>query len=228
MASARVLLIEDDVALARMLTRGLGEEGAVVEHVTDGARGLERLLAGAHDVCILDVQLPSLDGFEVVTQARAAGARTPVLMLTARDAVPDRVAGLRRGADDYLVKPFAFAELLARIEALARRERLHETAAAPLSAGDLEVDLAACRVELAGRQIALSRKQLELLAFLMRHRGRVVTRAMVLAEVFGYAFDPGTNIVDVHIGHLRQKLDPAGGPSRITTVRGVGYRLEDA
>ncbi len=221
----RVLLVEDDALLARVIRRGLVEEGLQVELAADGPTGLAQLTGGAFDVCVLDVMLPGLDGFRVAEQARAAGVRTPILMLTARDAVADRVEGLRRGADDYLVKPFAFAELLARLEALTRRAAPHEQ---KLRAGDLEVDPGACRVSVGKRQVALSHKQLALLEFLLRHRGQVVTRAMVLDEVFGYSFEPGTNIVDVHIGHLRQKIDVPGRPSRITTVRGVGYRFEDA
>jgi two-component system OmpR family response regulator len=223
----RLLVVEDDPALARVLERGLGEEGHAVELAADGARGLERLCAGGFDACVLDVLLPALDGFTVLARARAAGATTPILILTARDAVPDRVEGLRRGADDYLVKPFAFAELLARLEALTRRAPAPSRDAL-LRAGDLELDGAAHRATVAGRPLALSEKQFALLEFLLRHRGRVVTRAMVLDQVFGYPFDPGTNIVDVHIGHLRQKIDRPDAPSRIVTVRGVGYRLEDA
>jgi two-component system OmpR family response regulator len=221
----RVLVIEDDRALQRVLRRGLEEEGHEVTVVGDGPGGLQRLLDGGADVCVLDLNLPGLDGFGVLERARSGGVTLPILVLTARDAVPDRVAGLRRGADDYLTKPFAFAELIARLEALTRRGAARE---AVLQAGDLELDPAAHRATIGGRALALSEKQFALLGFLLRHRGQVVTRAMVLQEVFGYSFDPGTNIVDVHVGHLRQKIDRPGAPSRITTVRGVGYRLEDA
>jgi two-component system OmpR family response regulator len=218
-------VVEDDASLARVLERGLDEEGHRVTRVADGETALATLGASAFDVCVLDVMLPRLDGFAVVEQARAAGVTTPILLLTARDAVPDRVEGLRRGADDYLTKPFAFAELLARLEALARRgaARPPEPEA---RVGDLVLDRAGHRVTLGGRELTLSERQFALLDFLMRHRGQVVTRRMVLQQVFGYAFDPGTNIVDVHMGHLRQKIDAPGRPSRITTVRGVGYRLE--
>jgi two-component system OmpR family response regulator len=221
----RVLVVEDDPPTASVLRRGLEEEGHAVTAAGDGATALALLERGGADVCVLDVMLPALDGFTVVARARAAGVATPILLLTARDAVPDRVEGLKRGADDYLTKPFAFAELLARLEALHRRGGARETI---LRAGELELDAAAHRATLGGRELALSEKQFALLAFLLEHRGRVVTRQMVLDRVFGYGFDPGTNIVDVHIGHLRQKLDAPGAPSRITTVRGVGYRLEDA
>jgi two-component system OmpR family response regulator len=223
----RLLIVEDDASMQRILERGLGpgEEGHEVVLAKDGAEGLARLLAGGFDACVLDLLLPELDGFSVLEKARQGGVTTPILILTAKDAVPDRVEGLRRGADDYLGKPFAFAELVARLEALTRRARpTPET----LTAGELSVDVAARRASLSGQELPLSEKQFSLLAFLMRHAGRVVTRAMVLDEVFGYSFDPGTNIVDVHIGHLRQKIDGGGGASRITTVRGVGYRLESA
>jgi two-component system OmpR family response regulator len=220
----KVLVIEDDPALRRVLERGLAEEGHAVELAADGPGGLARLRAGGFDACVLDVMLPGLDGFAVVEGARAAGVRTPVLMLTARDAVSDRVEGLKRGADDYLVKPFAFAELLARLEALARRAQPVEES---LTAGDLVVDPAAHRAFKDGVELALSARQFALLAFLMRRRGQVVSRAVLLEQVFGYGFDPGTNLVDVHVGNLRGKIDSPGRPSRITTVRGVGYRFEE-
>ncbi len=221
----RVLVVEDDASLRRVLERGLVEEGHTVQVAADGPSGLRRLLAGGLDACVLDVMLPGLDGFAVVEQGRAAGVTTPILLLTARDAVPDRVEGLKRGADDYLTKPFAFAELLARLEALTRRG---QPQVARLEAGDLALDGASHRVWIAGAEVTLSQKQFSLLEFLMRHRGQVVTRAMVLEHVFGYTFDPGTNLVDVHVGNLRQKIDSTAGPSRITTVRGVGYRFEVA
>jgi two-component system, OmpR family, response regulator len=221
----KLLVVEDDPQLAKMLCGGLTEEGHVVEHRADGPSGLLALTSASAEVCILDLQLPGLDGLTILERARAAGVRTPVLVLTARDAVPDRVAGLRGGADDYLTKPFAFAELLARLEALARRVIAPETV---LRAGDLALDLDAHRATLGERELVLSERQFALLAFLLRHAGRVVSRAMVLQQVFGYAFDPGTNIVDVHIGHLRQRIDEDGKPSRITSVRGVGYRFEAA
>jgi two-component system OmpR family response regulator len=224
MLSMRLLLVEDDAALAGIVARGLTEEGHQVEHVPDGELGLARLRTGGFDACILDVMLPGLDGFAVVERARQSGVRTPVLILTARDAVPDRVAGLRRGADDYLTKPFAFAELLARLEALTRRG---PAASARLTAGDLELDCKAHCATAGGRTLTLSHKQFALLEFFLRRRGEVVTRAMVLEQVFGYSFDPGTNIVDVHVANLRQKIDSPGSPSHITTVRGVGYRFED-
>ncbi len=218
----KVLVVEDDPAVARAIVRGLVEEGHDVEHASDGAVGLAALTRADIEVCILDLQLPVLDGMAVLRNARARGVTTPVLVLTARDAVPDRVEGLRGGADDYLVKPFAFAELLARLEVLARRM----PTSLPTRIGDLELDSTAHKVRVAGRDVPLSEKQFALLTFLMKHAGQVVARATVLQAVFGYDFDPGTNIVDVHVLHLRKKIDSPDQPSRITSVRGVGYRLE--
>ena len=219
----RLLLVEDDAKVARMLVRGLSEEGFAVELARDGAGGLDRLRSGLYDACILDVMLPGVDGFFVLARARAAGVKTPVLMLTARDAVRDRVRGLDQGADDYLTKPFAFAELLARVRALLRRQAPER--AATLRCGDLELDVAAHSVTRGGASIGLSQKQFALLEFLMRHPGEVVSRGMILQQVFGYAFDPGTNLVDVHVAHLRQKVDREDAESLIQTVRGVGYRM---
>jgi two-component system, OmpR family, response regulator len=223
----RILVIEDDAALVRLLQRGLVEEGHAVELAQSGPVGLERLLdtdaTRLLDACVLDIQLPGLDGLSVLGRARDRGVATPVLILTARDAIPDRVQGLRTGADDYLTKPFAFAELLARLEVIGRRAQPRTSL---VTSGDLSLDAARHHATLAGAPLTLSEKQFALLEFFLRHAGRVVTRAMVLKSVFGYGFEPGTNIVDVHVGHLRQRIDTPGRRSRITTVRGVGYRLE--
>jgi two-component system OmpR family response regulator len=222
----RLLLVEDDLKISRMLERGLGEEGFVVDTATRGGIGSERLRSGKFDVCILDVLLPDIDGFHVLEQARVAGVRTPVLMLTARDAVSDRVRGLTSGADDYLTKPFAFAELLARLHVLLRRGGAGAPTAG-LRVGDIELDADGHFAARAGRPLDLSAKQFALLEFLLRHPNQVVSREMILKQVFGYTFDTGTNIVDVHVSHLRQKLDPQGDRPCIRTVRGVGYRLAD-
>jgi DNA-binding response OmpR family regulator len=219
----RLLLVEDDARLARMLMRGLSEEGFAVEWSRDGVRGAEELRGRPYDVCVLDVMLPGIDGFGVLEQARGANVKTPVLMLTARDAVRDRVRGLEGGADDYLVKPFAFAELLARLHALLRRQPPSDRST--LRWRDVELDTSAHRVTRAGTAIDLSQKQFALLEFLLRHPDEVVSRGMILESVFGYTFDPGTNLVDVHVAHLRQKIDRPGEESIIETVRGVGYRL---
>jgi len=209
-----------------MLERGLTEEGHEVTAVRDGQAGLDELRGHkAFDVCVLDIGLPGIDGFEALSAARADGVVTPILLLTARDAVSDRVRGLQLGADDYLPKPFAFAELLARLEAISRRGRVAPVVTR-LRCRDLELDSTAHRVTVRGKAVELSARQFALLELLLRHVGQAVTRTMILELVFGYKFDPGTNIVDVHISNLRQKLDAPGLPSRITTVRGVGYRLE--
>ena len=224
----RILLVEDQKSLAESLIRGLREEHYDVESATDGKRGAELLATQPFDLCILDVGLPVLDGFEVLSRTRAAGIGLPILVLTARDATADRVRGLELGADDYLVKPFAFEELLARVRALLRRSQpaKPETSRDPIAVGDLVLDVAAHRVAIAGRAIELSGKQFALLEYLLRHAGAVVTREAVLRDVWGYDFDPGTNVVDVHIATLRSRIDSAGVPSRIRTVRGVGYSLE--
>jgi len=212
--------------MAGMLERGLSEEGHEVTAVHDGESGLDELRGNkAFDVCVLDIGLPGIDGFAALQAARTEGLVTPILLLTARDAVPDRVRGLQLGADDYLPKPFAFAELLARLEAISRRGRVAPLVTR-LRVRDLELDATAHRVTVRGRPVELSARQFSLLELLLRHVGQAVTRTMILELVFGYKFDPGTNIVDVHISNLRQKLDAAGQPSRISTVRGVGYRLE--
>ncbi|MCU1278756.1 MAG: Two-component transcriptional regulator, CheY-like receiver domain [bacterium] len=207
-----------------MLERGLTEEGYETVVVGDAESALLALRQDHFDVCVLDVLLPLMDGFAALTAARQQGIVTPVLLLTARDGVADRVRGLQLGADDYLVKPFAFAELLARLQAIHRRAGPHR--AAVLSAGGLTIDPAAHRVIVGEAAVELSQKQFALLELLLRNRGQVVTRAMILEKVFGYSFASNTNIVDVHISHLRQKLTVPGCALRIETVRGVGYRAE--
>jgi two-component system OmpR family response regulator len=219
-----LLLVEDDPKFAALLARGLVEEGLTVEPVATGTEALDRLRSGRFDVCLLDVMLPDKDGFQVLEQARVARVATPILMLTARDAIPDRVRGLMSGADDYLTKPFAFAELLARLHVIARR-KVPGASPARLRAGALELDLATRLVTRAGVPVSLSASQFALLEHLVRHRGEVVSREIFLRDVFGYKFDPGTNIVDVHVSHLRRRIDGGQPPSLIETVRGVGYRV---
>jgi DNA-binding response OmpR family regulator len=220
----RVLVVEDDRKLARMLARGLDEEGyeAVVAGTAEIA--LEKLRTETFDVCILDVVLPSMDGLSALAAARSKGITTPVLVLTAREGVDDRVRGLQLGADDYMTKPFAFAELVARLQAIHRRSGPHREPV--ISAGGLILDGGAHRVTIGSTELELSQKQFALLALLLRNRNHVVTRAMILENVFGYSFVSNTNIVDVHISHLRQKLAASGCALRITTIRGVGYRVE--
>ena len=220
----RVLVVEDDPKVSRMLTRGLAEEGFDPVCVADAETALGKLRDDRFDVCVLDVLLPAMDGFSALAQARAQGIVTPILLLTARDGVEDRVRGLQLGADDYLVKPFAFAELLARLQAIHRRAGPHREAI--LSAGGVTIDPAVHRVSIGDDAIDLSQKQFALLELLLRHRGQVVSRAMILEKVFGYSFSPNTNIVDVHISNLRGKLAHPACRLRIETVRGVGYRAD--
>jgi len=217
-----VLLVEDNARLSASLARGLGECGLPVEAVRTGLAAIQRLTGRCDaDAVILDLGLPDVDGLEVLRAARDAGVIVPVLVLTARDAVRSRVEALDRGADDYLVKPFAFEELVARVRALVRR------AAAPrwgaLAFGDLRVDPASPVVRAAGKEVSLSPRQHTLLSHLVRRGADTTTRAEILAEVFGYDFDPGTNLIDVHIAHLRRKL--AASTTKIETVRGMGFRL---
>lgn len=222
MSAVLVLLAEDDVRLVRALSAGLAEESYSVEVATDGDMALSTLSQTPFDVCILDIQLPKQDGFSVLAQARAAGVRTPILVLTAREAVSDRVRGLRDGADDYLIKPFAFAELLARLEALVRRGGARHGDV--IVRGPLRACVSAHEVQVCENRVELTPKQFSILQMLLRHEGEVVTRSMLLRSVWGYSFDPGTNIVDVHIAQLRHKLEQAGAKDVIHTIRGVGYR----
>lgn len=224
----RLLLIEDDHRLVRSLAAGLIEEGFAVDTQSDGPAGLDALRAHRYDACILDVNLPTptCDGFAVVHAARVAGCSTPILLLTARDAVADRVHGLNQGADDYLVKPFAFAELLARLRALLRRGTPQHRSL--LTCGELTLDPAAREVRVGDQRIDVPQKQFTLLEYLLLHSGEIVTRSMLLSGVWGYSFDPGTNVVDVHIGQLRRRIEQSGHRCPIETVRGVGYRIGPA
>jgi DNA-binding response OmpR family regulator len=216
----RVILVEDNHQLATTIVNGLTEDGYTVDHVDTGAKAIERAMRRDLDVMILDLGLPDRDGLEVLRELRGARVHVPILVLTARDAVEARVAAHDGGADDYLVKPFAFAELVARIGALTRRAggpRWTPSSDVPLNMRD---DLV---VESGERTAALSPREYALLGCLVRRRGEVVTRAEILREAFGYDFDPGTNVIDVHLTHLRKKL--TGFPITIETVRGAGIRL---
>jgi two-component system OmpR family response regulator len=221
----RLLLVEDDRRLAQTLAAGFAEEGFEVEPCKSGQAAVAALGQGGVDVCVLDLGLPDLDGLAVLKEVRAAAVVTPILILTARDGLADRVCGLDSGADDYLVKPFAFAELLARVRALLRRTS--PPAAGPLRWAGLELDPLAHEVRSDGLRIDLSAKQFALLAYLLRQRGRVVPRTTLLSAVFDYHFDPGTNLIDVHIAQLRRKLQSHGHGALIQTIRGVGYRVGD-
>jgi two-component system, OmpR family, response regulator len=219
-----VLLIEDDTEAARLLVTGLAESGYTVEHAADGRDGLARAGQGQFDLIVTDRMLPHLDGLEIIERLRAAGNGTPVLVLSALGGVDDRVRGLKAGGDDYLTKPFAFVELLARIEALLRRHP-NATHTTRLKVEDLEFDLLARRVTRAGRELELTTRELKLLEFLMRRAGQVVTRTMLLEGVWDLHFDPQSNLIDVHISRLRQAIDRGAAQQLIHTVRGSGYVL---
>ncbi len=223
-AAMKLLVIEDDREAAAYIAKGLAESGYVVDQALEGRDGLFMASGGKYDALIVDRMLPGMDGLAVIAALRAAEVRTPVLILSALGAVDDRVKGLRAGGDDYLVKPFAFAELLARVEALLRRGPPAQTQT-KLKVGDLELDLLARTASRQGRPIELLPREFSLLEFLMRHAGQVVTRTMLLESVWDYHFDPQTNVIDVHISRLRQKLDKGFAHPMLQTVRGAGYRL---
>jgi len=220
----RALLIEDDPQVVSFLLKALREVGAVADHATDGKEGLLLAASADYDVLIVDRMLPKLDGLAIVRTLRASGNRTPVLILSAMGEVDDRVEGLRAGGDDYLVKPFAFSELHARLEALMRRgaTQAQETR---LRVGDLEMDLLTREVRRAGNEIQLQAREFLLLEYLMRHGGQVVTRTMLLEHVWDYHFDPQTNVIDVHVSRLRNKIDKGFDTPLLHTVRGAGYVL---
>ncbi|HUI62999.1 MAG TPA: response regulator transcription factor [Steroidobacteraceae bacterium] len=219
-----ILLIEDDTEAAQFLVNGLRESGYTVDHAADGREGLFRITEGSFDLVVTDRMLPHLDGLAIIQLMRQKGIATPVLVLSALGTVDDRIRGLKAGGDDYLTKPFAFAELLARIEALMRR-----TSGVPdatrLKVGDLDLDLLARRVTRGGREIELTARELKLLEFLMRRAGQVVTRTMLLEGVWDLHFDPQSNLIDVHISRLRQAIDRGAERPLIHTVRGSGYVL---
>jgi len=219
----RILLVEDDRKAARLLARGLEEERFVVDVASSGAAGDEMAGVNAYDVIVLDWLLPDKEGIDVCRDLRARGVATPILMLTARDSLEDRVIGLNTGADDYLVKPFGFAELLARIQALLRRSDL--TRPVVLKVADLTLDPWSHQVERGGPRINLTPKEYAILEILMRRPGQVVTRASLSEHVWETEHDGFTNLVDVHVSHLRRKIDTAGAPPLIHTVRGRGYLL---
>ncbi len=220
----RVLIIEDDSQAAQFVIKGLAEAGHQGVHVVDGADGLAMALAEDFDVLVVDRMLPTLDGLTVVEKLRGTGADTPVLFLSALDQVDDRVKGLKAGGDDYLAKPYAFAELLARLEALVRR-RNPAQAQTKLRLDDLEMDLLQHTVSRAGQVIDLQPREFQLLRYLLENAERVVTRTMLLENVWDYHFDPQTNVIDVHISRLRGKIDKGFARPLLHTVRGAGYRL---
>jgi len=223
----RVLIIEDDEVVAKFIAKGLRQQGYLVDVARDGREGLFLALEQAYDVMIVDRMLPALDGLSVLKTVRLAGNTTPILILSALADVDNRVEGLRAGGDDYLTKPFAFSELVARLEALQRRPRGGAAADTVYRAGDLELDPRRRTVIRAGEPIRLLPREFALLEYLMRNRGQVVTRTMLLENVWDYHFDPQTNVVDVHVSRLRAKVDRPFSEPLIETVRGVGYRLRD-
>lgn len=221
----RVLIIEDDLAAAQAMARGLEEAGVTCVLAEDGEAGLAAARGGGFEVFVVDRMMPKLDGLELVQTLRREGDATPVLFLSALGEVSDRVDGLRAGGDDYLVKPFAFPELIARVEALSRRRETGSVATS-LKVGELEMDLLTRSVHRAGREIDLQPREFQLLEFLMRHAGQSVTRTMLLEKVWEYHFDPQTNVIDVHISRLRGKIDKGFDRPMLQTVRGAGYRLD--
>ncbi len=220
----KLLVIEDDAETAAYLANGLREEGHVVDQAATGRDGLFLAATGGYDVLIVDRMLPELDGIAVVKTMRGAGVKAPVLFLTALGGVSDRVNGLNAGGDDYLVKPFAFAELVARVNALGRRPTL-ATAETMLVVGDLELDVLKRSVRRGERTVELQPREFRLLEYLMRHAGQVVTRTMLLENVWDFHFDPRTSVVETHVSRLRSKLDVGGAPTLIHTIRGAGYCL---
>jgi len=221
-----ILLIEDEPGIVDFVKRGLETEGFPVEASLDGAQGERRALRESFDLIVLDLMLPGRDGLEILGALRRAAVATPVIVLTARGEIQDRVSGLDAGAVDYLVKPFSLAELAARVRAQLRLAA--QNTQASLCVGDIEVNLITREVRRAEKQVRLSSTEFDLLVHLMRHRGRVLTREQILSSVWGYEHDPQTNIVDVYIGYLRRKLRTPEHPAPILTVRSVGYRLDDA
>lgn len=223
----KILYVEDDPTAREYIRKGLSEHGHVVDTAADGEQGLMRAETGEHDLVVLDVGLPITDGFEVLESLRRGGVGTPVIMLSARSDVSDRVKGLQLGADDYLPKPFAFAELIARIDAIGRRLAPHVPDDGVLRVADLALDTRRHAVTRAGRPVELTRREFVLLEYLMRNSGHVLSRTMITERVWDHAFDSYSNVIDVHIAHLRKKIDREAARKLIHTVKGIGYILED-
>jgi two-component system OmpR family response regulator len=224
----RVLVVEDDSQVAAYLVKGLKEQGHNVDHAADGKNGLFLATSEDYDAMIIDRMLPELDGLAIVKSVRAAGKTTPLLILSALGDVDARVEGLRAGGDDYLTKPFAFSELLARLDALLRRARQTSAEETTLRVADLELDQLTRTVKRGGHVITLQPREYRLLEYLMSNAGRVVTRTMLLEQVWDYHFDPQTNVIDVHISRLRGKIDKNFEPALLQTVRGAGYMIREA
>lgn len=225
--SRRILVVEDDADTADYILKGLREAGFTAEHVADGRDGLYMASSGDFDAIVMDRMVPGMDGLSVIKAVRAAGVQTPILILSALAHLDERVTGLRAGADDYLTKPFGFAELSARLDNLMRRGGAKPVETS-LACGDLNLDLLSRRVSRAGRALELLPRELKLLEYFLRHRDRVVTRTMLLEEVWDYRFDPHTSLIDTHISRLRKKIDEGFDKPLLHTVRGSGYRLSEA
>ncbi len=222
----RILVIEDDSSVAEFIVKGLEDAGFNVDHAADGQQGLHLARAGVYNVLIVDRMLPQIDGLSIIQALREENEKTPALIISALGEVVDRVKGLKAGGDDYLVKPFAFAELQARVEAIGRRSDVNAPETS-LKVTDLEMDLLTHKVTRAGTNIMLQPREFRLLEYLMKHAGQVVTRTMLLENVWDYHFDPQTNVIDVHISRLRQKIDKDFDYALLNTVRGAGYMLHD-
>jgi two-component system OmpR family response regulator len=224
----RILIVEDDLEAANYLVKAFREVGHTADHVADGVAGYDRACDEGYDVLIIDRMLPKMDGLSLIGGLRAQKITTPVLILSALGQVDDRVKGLRAGGDDYLPKPYAFSELLARTEVLARRNHPGTTEDMVYRVGGLELDRLAHKLTRGGKEILLQPREFRLLEYLMKHAGQVVTRTMLLEHVWDYHFDPQTNVIDVHISRLRSKIDKGFDPPLLQTVRGAGYMLRDA
>ncbi len=222
----RILVVEDDAKIASFVTNGLRQSGFAVDPCSDGRAALDLTASAPYDAAVIDVMLPKLDGLSLVRELRAAGNRVPVLFLSAKVSVDDRIRGLQAGGDDYMTKPFAFSELLARIQALIRRASQPTSEPNRLIVGDLSLDLLTRQVRRGGEQVELQPREFSLLEYLMRNAGRSVTKTMILEHVWDYSFDPQTNVVDVLVHRLRSKVDP--DKTRLHTLRGVGYVLRAA
>lgn len=221
-----ILLIEDDKDAANFIIKGMQEAGHQIDHSADGSSGLFKAVENEYDVVIIDRMLPKLDGLTIIQTLRSSGKTTPILILSALHQVDERVKGLKAGGDDYLVKPFAFAELMARIEVLMRRQRAPSEQSS-LQVGDLVMNFLTRKVTRSGKDIPLQNREFMLLEYLMRHAGQVVTRTMLLESVWDFHFDPQTNVIDVQVSRLRQKVDKGFDKSLIKTIRGVGYQLSE-
>lgn len=223
----RILLVEDDAEAAAYAAKGLREAGHVVDHALDGEAGLNMATSGGYDAYVIDRMLPKMDGLALLSNRRNDGDETPALFLSALGEVDDRVSGLKVGGDDYLVKPYAFSELLARVEALGRRRSAPAEVMTRFKVADLELDVLNRTVRRASQKIDLQPREFRLLEYLMRHAGQVVTRTMLLENVWEYHFDPQTNVIDVHISRLRAKIDKDFDKPLLKTIRGAGYKLSD-